>query len=295
MSTAILHVSRTRAADFLALAKPRVVLMVLLTTAAGFYLASANAIDRLAMCHTLIGTALAAVGALALNQFVERDLDAEMDRTRHRPLPGGRLDATAALAFGAFTATAGPLYLAVTVNALAGLLTAVIVVTYLFVYTPLKQRTSLCSIVGAVPGALPPLVGMAGARGTLGAESWILFAILFLWQTPHSLAVAQLYRDDYARAGMRPLLIVQPDGGRAGTQVVASCVVLLAVSLLPTLIGLAGTVYALAALVLGLGFVGCAVALALGQRAADARRLLFASLLYLPALLAFMVLDKGLM
>lgn len=285
--------ARSRAADLFQLTKPGVVLMVLLTTAAGFYLGSASHIDILAVYHTLIGTALAAAGALALNQFLERDLDTRMARTRNRPLADGRLDPTRALGFGALTTAAGTLYLTMTVNALSGLLTSVTVLSYLFIYTPLKQRTPLCSVVGAVPGALPPLVGMAGARGELGLDSWVLFAILFLWQIPHSLAVARLYRDDYARAGVCFLPVVDRDGQKTGAQAVASCVALLAVALLPTVIGLAGALYFFGALTLGLGFLGCSVALAFRQRPVDANRLLFASLLYLPVLLTLMAFDKG--
>ena len=285
--------ARSRAADLFQLTKPEVVLMVLLTTAAGFYLGSASDTDLLAMCHTLIGTALAAAGALALNQFLERDLDTRMARTRNRPLADGRLDPIWALGFGALTTAAGSLYLIVTVNALSGLLTSITILSYLFIYTPLKQRTPLCSLVGAVPGALPPLAGMAGARGELGADSWVLFAILFLWQIPHSLAVARLYRDDYARADVCFLPVVDWDGKKTGAHVVASCVALLVVALLPTVIGLAGPLYFLGALTLGLGLLGCSVALAFGQRPVDANRLLFASLLYLPVLLTLMAFDKG--
>ena len=289
--TPAIATARTKAIDFVELTKPGVVLMVLVTTAAGFYLGSAGDIDPLILFQTLIGTALAAAGALALNQFLERDLDKRMERTRHRPLADGRLDVTAALGFGVLTAAAGPLYLTVTVNTLAGILTAVIVLSYLFVYTPLKQRTPLCTLVGAVPGALPPLVGMAAARGALGVDSCVLFAILFLWQIPHSLAVAQLYRNDYARAGVCFLPAVEGKGRAAGVQAVVSSLVLLGVAMLPPVIGLAGSFYSLVALTLGLGFLGCSVALAVRQRAIDASRLLLASLLYLPLLLTAMAFD----
>jgi protoheme IX farnesyltransferase len=290
--TPAVAITRARIADFYELMKPRVVLMVLLTTMVGFYLGSAGGFDLATLCHALIGTALAAGGTLALNQFLERELDARMDRTRRRPLPEGRLEPAEALGFGVLVTAAGLLYLTVAVNALAALVTAVIVVSYLFVYTPLKPRTSLCSVVGAVPGALPPLIGVAAARGALGIEAWVLFAIMFLWQIPHSLAIARLYRDDYARAGLRLLPVVEPDGASTGRQVVANSLALLAVALLPTLIGLTGPVYFLAALALGLGLLGYAVALAVWQRVSDARRLLFASLVYLPALLLFMAFDK---
>jgi protoheme IX farnesyltransferase len=290
--TPAIAVTRARVGDLVELTKPRVVLLVLLATVVGFHLGSAGSADAVRLCHTLLGTVFAAAGALALNQFLERDLDAQMDRTRFRPLPDRRLDPTEALTFGVLTSAAGLLYLTLTVNALAGFVTAVIVVSYLFVYTPLKQRTSLCTIVGAVPGALPPVVGVAAARGALGIDAWVLFAMLFLWQIPHSLAIARLYRDDYARAGVRLLPVVEPDGASTGRQVVVHCLTLLVVALLPTLFGMAGTRYFLGAFVLGLGFFSCAVALAIRRTPAAARRLLLASLVYLPTVLVLMLLDK---
>lgn len=292
MTTWAMTLAQARAADYLELAKPRVVIMVLLTACVGFYVGATGGLDVARLGHTLVGTALAAAGALALNQYLERDLDARMERTRRRPLPDGRLDPTDALAFGTLTASAGLIYLTLTVNTLASLVTAVIIVSYLFAYTPLKQRTPLCSIVGAVPGALPPVIGVTAARGDFGIEAGVLFAILFLWQVPHSLAIARLYRDDYARAGMRLLPVVEPDGISTGQQVVVHCSALLAVALLPTFIGVSGGFYFLAALLLGILFLGYAVALATWRRAVDARRLLLASLAYLPTLLIFMVIDK---
>ncbi len=281
-----------RLADFLALTKPRMVSMILITTWVGFYLGGPGATDALRMLHALVGTAFAAGGALALNQFLERDVDAKMARTRLRPLPDGRLRPGQALAFGAAAAVGGPLYLGLTVNALSGLVTAFTVVSYLFVYTPLKRRTSLCSILGAIPGALPPVAGWVAARGEFGLGAWVLFAILFLWQLPHALAIGWLYREDYARAGIRLLPVVEPDGRSTGCQIVSNCLALLTVGLLPTLIGLAGWPYFLAALVLGAGLLGCGVVLAVSRSEADARRLVFASLLYLPALLVTMALNK---
>ena len=284
--------ARRRAADFLALTKPRVVLMVLVTTLVGFYLGSWNGPDYGALLATLIGTALAAGGTIALNQLLEREVDARMERTRLRPLPDGRLQPLEALAFGAAITSAGLLLLTFAVNALSGLVAAVIVSSYLFLYTPLKRKTSLCSVVGAVPGALPPVIGWAAARGELGLGGWLLFAILFLWQIPHSLAIACLYREDYARAGLRLLPVLDPDGRSTGRQVVSHCLALLAVSLLPTLTGLAGSVYFVTALAFGAAFLGCGIGLALSRSAAAARRLLWASLVYLPALLVVMALDK---
>ena len=196
-------VTRRRLADYVALTKPRVNAMVLVTTGVGYYLGSAGRPVLLPLVYTLAGTGLAAAGTLALNQYMERDVDALMDRTRHRPLPEGRLRPAEALAFGAALLVIGLGVLARGANPLAALVTAGIALTYLLLYTPLKPVTSLCSIVGAVPGALPPVVGWAAARGDLGVEPWILFAIMFLWQIPHSLAIGRVYRDDYARGGIR--------------------------------------------------------------------------------------------
>jgi protoheme IX farnesyltransferase len=286
-------VPRRRVLDYIELAKPRVVLMVLITTGVGFYLGSGAMTDTLLLLPTLVGTALAAAGTLALNQFAERDVDARMERTKRRPLPDGRIPPAEALLFGAGLTLAGLLYLTVAVNPLCGAVTALTTVTYLFVYTPLKRYTPLCSVIGAVPGALPPVTGWTAARDGLGIEAWILFSILFLWQLPHSLAIARLYRDDYARGGIKLLPVVEPDVHSTGRQVVVNCVALLAVGLLPTLVGLAGPVYFVAALILGLVFLGYGVAFALSRTAPAARQLLLASLLYLPALLLIMALDKA--
>jgi len=281
-----------RIGDYLELGKPRVVLMVLVTTVVGYYLGSTGTPELAPLLETLVGTALAAAGTLALNQLMERDLDARMARTRHRPLPDGRLRPGEALVFGVALLAAGLAHLALVVGPLPAAVTATIAIVYLLLYTPLKRVTPLCSLVGAVPGALPPVAGWAAARGTLGLEPWILFAIMFFWQIPHSLAIARLYRDDYARAGIRLLPVVDLDGSSTGTQVVAHCLALLPVALLPTLVHLAGAAYFVVALVLGLAFLWSGIMLARGRSAADARRLMLASLVYLPALLAVMALDK---
>ena len=281
-----------RALDFLELTKPRVVVMVLVTTVVGFYLGSHGAGDYARLLHTVIGTGLAAAGTLALNQFLEREVDARMERTRLRPLPDGRLQPIEALAFGAVITGAGVLYLTVAVGLLCGAVTAATVVLYLFAYTPLKLRSSLCVVVGAIPGALPPVTGWVAARGELGVGAWVLFAILFLWQLPHTLAIASLYREDYARAGIRVLPVVDPEGTSTERQIVTGCLALLGVGLLPTLIGLTGPVYFFGAFTLGIFFLGCGLAQALSRSAPAARRLLLASLLYLPTLLALMAFDK---
>ncbi len=266
--------------------------MVLVTTVVGFYVASSGTTDYIRLVHTLLGIGLSAGGTLALNQYLERDLDARMERTRLRPLPDGRLQPVKALVFGVGITGGGLLYLTLLVNNLSASITAISVGSYLFLYTPFKRKTSLCSVVGAVPGALPPVIGWGAARGELGLEAWVLFAILFLWQIPHSLAIARLYRDDYARAGIRVLPVVEPDGASTGRQIVSNCLALLAVGLLPTLIGLAGSVYFFGAFVLGMGFLGCGIGLAISRSETAARRLLLASLLYLPVLLTLMALDK---
>ena len=281
-----------RALDFLELTKPRVSLMVLVTMFVGFYLGSEHVAGYLRLIETLIGTALAAGGTLALNQFLERRADALMARTRHRPLPDGRMQPTEALLFGVGLTAAGLLILALTVNALSALVTASIVGSYLFIYTPLKQRSSLCGVVGAVPGALPPVIGWTAATGGLSIEAWVLFAIMFFWQIPHTLAIARLYRDDFAKAGIQFLPVIESDGWTTGRQIITHSLALLVVSLLPTLLGLAGTVYFLAALLLGSGFLWYGIGLAISQSLAAARRLLLASLIYLPLLLVVMALDR---
>jgi protoheme IX farnesyltransferase len=283
---------RWRVMDFAELGKPRVVVMVLITTFVGFYLGSQGPPDLIRLLPTLLGTGLAAAGTLALNQFIERDLDAKMERTRRRPLPDGRLQPTEALVFGVVTTLAGLLYLTLAVNGLSGAVTAATSISYLFMYTPLKRKTPLCSLVGAVPGALPPVTGWVAAHNGLSVEAAILFAILFLWQLPHSLAIARMYQDDYARAGIRLLPVVEPDAKSTGRQIVSNCLALLLVGLLPTFVGLAGTVYFISALVLGGVFLAYGIAFALSRTVASARQLLFASLLYLPALLIVMALDK---
>ena len=279
-------------ADFIELTKPRVVVMVLATTLVGFYLGSTGRTDWWLLARVLFGTGLAAAGTLALNQYLERSLDAQMERTRRRPLPSGRLQPLDALAFGAAVTVAGLAVLTFTVQPISGLVTAVIVGTYLFWYTPMKRRSALCSLVGAIPGALPPVTGWVAARGEFGSGAWVLFAILFLWQLPHSLAIAKLYASDYARAGFRLLPIVDRDGYSTERQIVSNCAALLVVGILPTLLGVAGGVYFAAALLLGVGFLGCGIAAAWHPSPRAARRLLLASLVYLPLLLAALIVDK---
>jgi heme o synthase len=279
-------------ADLIALTKPRVVLMILVTTVVGYYVGLSGAPDYAKLVHLLVGTLLAASGTLALNQYWERDVDARMERTRVRPLPEGRLAPLEALLFGTAVTVAGLGYLGAFVGAMVLLVTGATTVLYLFAYTPLKLRTPLCTIVGAVPGALPPVTGWVASREAFGIGAWVLFGILFLWQLPHTLAIARLYRDDYARAGVRLLPVVDAEGTSTERQIVTGCLALLAVSLLPTLIGLAGPIYFVGAFLLGAAFVVLGTRQALTPSASSARRVLFASLLYLPVLLALLAFDK---
>ena len=281
------------AADLVSLTKPRVVVMVLVTTVVGYYVGLAGTPDYGRLVALVIGTLLAAGGTLALNQYWERDVDALMERTRTRPLPEGRLAPLEALLFGVGLTAAGLAVLALGVGWLATLVTAATFVLYLFAYTPLKLRTALCTIVGAVPGALPPVTGWAAARDDLALGAWVLFGILFLWQLPHTLAIGRLYQADYARAGVRLLPVIDAEGRATERQILSGCVALLVVSLLPTLIGLAGGVYFAGALLLGGSFVAFGAQQALTPSPLRARRVLLASLLYLPALLALLAFDKA--
>jgi len=279
-------------ADFLALTKPRLVLMVLIATLAGFYLGSFGELDWIRLLNTIFGTALAAGGTIALNQYVERDLDAKMRRTRSRPLPDGRLHPAGALIFGIAISAGGVLYLLVAVNALSSLLAALTVLSYIFLYTPMKRKTPFCTFVGAIPGALPPMGGWVAAQGGLGFEAWMLFGIMFFWQIPHSLAIAWMYRTDYERAGLKLLPVIHPDGRSTGYQIVSNCLALLAVGLVPTLIGIAGPSYFIAALALGSVFLGCGVSFAILRSTVAARRLLLASYLYVPLQLGMLSIDR---
>jgi heme o synthase len=281
------------AADLVSLAKPRVVVMVLVTTVVGYYVGLTGAPDYGRLIALVVGTVLAAGGTLALNQYWERDVDALMERTRARPLPEGRLAPLEALLFAAALTAAGLAVLALGVGWLATLVTSATFVLYIFAYTPLKLRTSLCTIVGAVPGALPPVTGWAAAREDVALGAWVLFGILFLWQLPHTLAIGRLYQADYARAGVRVLPVIDAEGRATERQILSGCLALLAVSLLPTLIGLAGGVYFAGALVLGAVFLVFGAQQALMPSPLRARRVLLASLLYLPALLALLAFDKA--
>jgi protoheme IX farnesyltransferase len=280
------------ASDLLALTKPRVVVMVLVTTLVGYHVGLTGSADYLRAIHLLIGTLLAAGGTLALNQHWERELDARMDRTRARPLPAGRLQPLEALVFGVTLTMLGTAYLATLVGGLVALVTMATSILYLFAYTPLKPRTALCTLVGAVPGALPPVAGWAAARGDLTLGAWVLFGILFLWQVPHTLAIARLYREDYARAGVRVLPVIDPDGASTDRQIVLGSLALLSVSLLPAAIGWTGPMYLAGALLLGLAFAAVGIVQALAPSPRAARQVLLASLLYLPLLLGLLAFGR---
>ncbi|HEX9263008.1 MAG TPA: heme o synthase [Candidatus Binatia bacterium] len=291
VNVAAISASR-RVSDFFELTKPRIVLMVLVTALVGYYAGSERVPDYLRLLQVLIGTALAAGGTLTLNQFIERDIDAMMERTRHRPLPDARVQPQDALWFGVALTLLGLGYLAVAVNPLSAVVAGAITLSYLLVYTPMKRYSSLCLPLGAVPGALPPVIGWVAARGELSVDAWVLFAILFLWQIPHTLAIAYLYREDFAKAGIQFLPVIEPDGESTNRQILIHCGALLVVSLLPTLIGLAGASYFIAAFILGAAFLASGIKLVMAPTRAGARRLLFASLIYLPVLLLVMALDR---
>ncbi len=274
------------------LTKARLTFLVLLTTLVGFYLGYRGPVNYLLMLHTVLGTALVASGASALNQLLEREHDAKMRRTRNRPLPSGRLQPTTVTIFGGVCSCAGLLYLALAVNLTTSVIGAISLLSYLFIYTPLKRVTWLNTAVGAIPGALPPLMGWTAARGELSGEGWALFAILAFWQLPHFLAIAWIYREEYAKAGFVMLPVIDPDGQRTARQAVSHTLGLLPISLCPFLFKLTGPVYFFGALALGLVFIWFAVQFARHLTVTRARHLFLASILYLPLLLVVMVLDK---
>jgi protoheme IX farnesyltransferase len=285
-----LSASRSRLSDYVALAKPRLNALVVASTGVGFYL-GAGRIDPVTLAHTLVGTALVAAGASALNQVFERRTDGLMRRTCLRPLPGQRLSPSEAMGFGCVSSTMGATQLALGANPVAALVAVLTLVFYALVYTPLKRRTPMATLVGAVPGAMPPMIGWAAATGSLTLEAWVLFAIVFLWQMPHFLAIAWLYREDYERAGIPLLPVVEPDGRSTARQAMLYAVALVPVSLLPSLVGLAGSWYLAGALLLGTGLVVIAFMFVREQAPVQARRLFVASIVYLPLLWSLMVAN----
>ena len=281
-----------RLVDFVALTKPRLNLLVLVTTLAGLYLASPTGVEVGLLVNTLVGTALVAGGAAALNQVWERRTDALMRRTSTRPLPGGRLGTAEGAWFGVSLSAIGLAQLGVAVNATAAAVAASTLISYILVYTPLKLRTSLATLVGAIPGALPPVIGWSAATGRISLEALVLFGIVFFWQMPHFLAIAWLYRDDYANAAIPLLPVLEPDGRRTGQQALLYSAALWPVSLLPAAVGLAGVPYMMVATVLGLLFVWLALRFARARSMATARALFLFSITYLPLLLGALVAAR---
>ncbi len=281
-----------RLSAYAELTKPRITFLVVLTAIAGFCMGSSSGIDILRLINMSIGIGLLSSGLSTLNQYMERELDRLMKRTRARPLPAGKLRPVEAAAFGIALSVLATLYLAVFINQLSALLGILTFATYLFVYTPLKVKTTLSTVLGAFPGAMPPFIGWVAATGSVTLEAWILFAILFLWQFPHFLAIAWMYRDDYARAGIKMLPVVEADGKVTAQQIISYTVLLIPVSFLPVVIGLAGSIYLVGAVVLGAGFLYFSARAALVRTSWQARQLLLASVIYLPMLFGLMVLNR---
>jgi protoheme IX farnesyltransferase len=287
--------------DYIELTKPRITWLILMSTGIGYFFglpAAANwrefltRIDLLLLFHTVLGTGLIASGTAALNQWYEREADRKMRRTAGRPLPSGKLLAGRALAFGIGLSIAGFLELWLGVNLLSAAIGLFTLMSYLFLYTPMKQRTWWSTTVGAIPGAMPPMIGFAAAAGGITRESWALFAILFLWQFPHFYSIAWMYREDYARAGIQMLPVVEPDGRSTARQIVLYGIALIPVSLVPSLLGMSGRLYLAGALLLGLWFLYSGVRVALERTIFRARNVLVTSVLYLPLIYGLMLIDR---
>lgn len=290
--TFTLTAARSRAGDFLTLAKPGLNSLVVATTLGGYYMATGRDGNLGTMLATGAGTALVAGGSAAFNQLLERDADARMHRTRNRPLPDGRLQLSEATLFGSVLSIAGLMVLAMGANLMAAAVALATLLTYAVVYTPLKSRTAFSTVVGAIPGALPPVIGWAAGGGSIGLAAVALFAIGFCWQLPHFLAIAWIYREDYARAGFPMLPVLEPDGRSTARQAVVYSAALVPASLAPTALGLAGMLYAIGALLLGVFFLALAVRFSVARTVPNARTLFFGSLLYLPALWALMIANR---
>jgi protoheme IX farnesyltransferase len=282
--------------DYIELTKPRITWLILMSTGVGYFYGQffthTGGFHLLLLLHTIIGTGLMASGTAALNQWYEREADCHMLRTAARPLPSGRLSSRGALAFGIALSIGGFLDLWLGANLLAGLIGAFTLASYLFAYTPLKQRTWLSTTVGAVPGAMPPMIGFAAGAGVITGEAWVLAAILFLWQFPHFYSIAWMYKDDYARAGIRMLPVVEPDCRSTARQIVLYGLALVPVSLVPGILGMSGRIYLVGALLLGVWFLYSGVRVARDRTVVRARAVLIASVLYLPAIYGLMLLDK---
>jgi protoheme IX farnesyltransferase len=292
VSSSLAVARRASAADYLELTKPRITMTVVMTALVGYVMAARAPVNPAHLALALAGTALVAAGASALNMVLERRTDALMLRTRNRPVAAGRLRVTDAVAFAGALTVAGLAVLRFGSGPLAAAVAFVTWATYLFAYTPLKTRTSLSTIVGAFPGALPPVIGWTAARGQIEPGAVVLFAILFLWQIPHFLAIASIYREDYARGGLPMLPVLDPEGRVTGRQAVANSFALLLVSVVPTIAGLAGRLYLAGAILLGIGFTSVAVWSALRRTLASARALFLASIVYLLALCTLLLVDR---
>jgi len=279
--------------NYIELTKPRITWLILMSTGIGYFFGlRGGSVEWLVVLHTLLGTGLLASGTATLNEWYEREADAKMRRTSGRPIPSGRVSPTRALVFGIALSVAGFADLALAVNRVAATWGLITLASYLFLYTPLKQRTPHATTVGAFPGAMPPLIGYAASAGMLTAEAWALFAILFLWQFPHFLAIAWMYREDYGRAGIVMLPVVEPDGKATARQIVICSLLLVPVSLAPSFLGMAGMAYLAGALALGLAFLYAGIRVALDRTKPRARGVLLASVMYLPLLYSLMLLDR---
>jgi protoheme IX farnesyltransferase len=284
--------SHARTKDFVALAKPRLNLLVVASTLVGYAMAPGESLGLVRVCGLLLGTGLVAGGASAFNQVLERDLDALMKRTRLRPLPDQRLQPLEGLFFGTVTTLAGLVMIAASSNVLAAAVALATLLSYVVVYTPLKRRSSFGTVIGAIPGALPPIIGWAAVANELPIKAWVLFGIMFLWQLPHFLAIAWMYRDDYGRAGFPMLPVIEPDGRSTGRQAVVYAAALLPLSLAPTLMHMTGDWYFAGALALGIVFLWLTIRFARSRDVRDARRVFFGSIAYLPVLWILMIADR---
>jgi protoheme IX farnesyltransferase len=291
-SVRAIPVGRSRALDYIALTKPELTLLSVVTALGGAYLAGGHALSLSVLIHTFFGTFLVGGGAGALNQYIERGFDAQMRRTEHRPLPAGRIPHRNALILGMFLSVSGVIELAVFTHILAAFLALVTLTSYLFIYTPLKRITPFATVVGGIPGAIPPLIGWAAVTGDLSMGAWSLFFILFFWQMPHFLSLGWMYRKDYARANYKLLTVIDPSGDASSRQILVYCVALIPAALMPTLVGILGVIYFIGSLVLSLGFLWLAVRLFQERTNPNARRLFFASLIYLSVLVGLMILDR---
>lgn len=284
---------REKLAAYLELTKPRIALMLVLTSAAGFYLGSDKGFDIALFINSTIGITLLAFGVATLNQVIEKRTDALMDRTANRPLPTGKISSLEALVFGVVQCVVAELYLLLLVNGITALLGLVVIVGYVLLYTPLKTKTSASTAIGAIPGAMPPLMGWTSASNEITMGAWILFAILFLWQFPHFLAIAWMYREQYAKAGIKMLPVVEPSGRITAQQIVIFTIILLPVSLAPYFFGVSGIVYLIGASILGLWFLWSSIQAARSKTNEKARKLLLVSVLYLPLIFALMVFNHN--